>query len=144
MENITVDMNQVKMSLQRKGLYAMKVLQEQAALVNGLVKLRNYLLQSAPNANAVPFLIIPYSDKFKSLVSFMVKCNQDYNCEGCYYRNECIKKVINKIIDRTKRVNRHNTLEIVDLINDDSNVRLSIYHKEALNLLRGIVFRLGE
>lgn len=139
-----INIEQIDKSLKRKSLYATKVLQDEASFFNGLTKVRNYLLQDKPTANSLPIFVIPYTEKLRSLFSFMVNCDsRGYNCEGCFFRNDCLKKVMKRIMISANKSNRKQ-VTIDNLFDNDTEYRLTSYNKEALILIKKIITQLGE
>ncbi len=139
-----IDTLQIDKSLNRKYLYATKILQDEASFLNGLAKIRNYLLQDKPTANSLPIFVIPYSEDLKSLFSFMISCDaREYNCEMCFFRNECLRKAMKRIIMSANKSNKKQ-LTIENLFNQDNEYRITSYNREALLLIKKIIIQLGE
>jgi hypothetical protein len=117
-------------------------LEKRALFLNGLVKIRNYMLQVPPSGDGLPFLLIPYSETLRTLFTFTVACKHpfEFSCEDCFYRNECMRKVLTKIEKVAKQ--KYPVIEI-DTVLQDKAYALSGYYNVAIDLIRKLCVDLG-
>jgi hypothetical protein len=135
---------EIDKSFRRRQLFAKKYLDDSMSFINGLSKLKNYMLQNEPTADSLPVFVIPYCEKLKSLFSFMVRCeNRNYECSGCFFRNECLRKTIKKISASTSRKLKK-SINIDSLLKEENEDNLDIYSKQALILLKEIIIEIGK
>ena len=142
-----VDQIELNKSFQKRGLYAEKIIQDKASFLNGKSKVFNYMLQDAPSGDSLPVFVIPASEKFLSLVSFMVQCSlsidREFTCQYCFQRNECLRKVFNKIQTTISKMN-HKRLTIDQILDDYTQWRRTPRLQVALDLIVEIMIDLGE
>ncbi len=138
---------EIQKSLARKGTYAEKVIQDQASFINGKTKVINYLLQDAPSGNSLPIFVIPPSEKFISLVSFMVNCKlpeeQQYICQHCFQRNECLRSILIKIQKTLSKMNKMR-LSIDEIFDGFHRLRRTPRIQTAIDCLIQLLIELGE
>jgi hypothetical protein len=139
-----VNRQQLNAALDRKVVFADIMLLNKACYLNGITRLQNFLLQKPPTADGLPFLSLPYSEEMVSLFSFMVQCRtDDFDCKPCFWRNECVKKVLLRIEKSVRRSNNKVIMIDVLLANDDE-YKKTIETEAAIKLLKTIIYQLGE
>jgi len=133
---------QIKDSLDKRKIIVNRYLQDKSTFIKGLTKVQRYFSQNAPNGDGYPIFLIPYSDDLKSLFSFMVKCRKDsYCCDGCWERNECLRKCTKKLLLSLTKRNRKN-ISFNELFSNN-RYSMNIYNKQAIELIETIIFNLG-
>ena len=149
---------QITDSFNRRGLHAKRVLKENLDFAQGLTKLKTYLLQHAPGPDGKPFMIIPFSEELLSLFSFSIGCPKkdepadeagEVACKFCYGRNECLRKIMQKIERSARKAGVSKTID--QMLNDwDEDLqthlsgRLSLYNFTALLQLRSVILNLAQ
>jgi hypothetical protein len=75
----------------------------------------------------------------------MIKCTKENNfkCESCWNRNECLRKCLYRVQMAIARRNKR-LIPIGDILSNIDNYRTTAYCKEAALLLSKIITNLGE
>jgi hypothetical protein len=96
---IIVDERQIELSLERRGFVAQRQTYNKVKLLNGLVKLANYLAQDqGEGTGTMPFLVVHDSQRLRSIFCVLLPSCGSWECDGCISkRNTCLKKVVNKL-----------------------------------------------
>jgi len=130
---------QLSESLKRRGF-----LYKEAYRV-GVAKLLSCLTQKRPDGDGLPFLLLPYVEELRGVFFAVgVGCGK-YDCEFCWYRNECVAELLMKIKQHLIKYNHKKDVNIGEVLEGGCNgmYRIAKKYEVALDSVRRYILKLA-